>query len=78
MPDIDSKNESVILKPVVLKKNGKEPNKAIVTHDIVVNTNACLKSKFCSLFILVAKKTDIPKKRVITAELKKFIQLLFE
>ena len=40
---------------------------------MVVRTKACLKSTFWSLCPLVARNTDIPTKRVIVAEIKKFI-----
>ena len=36
---------------------------AIVTHDMVVRTKACLKSIFWSLCPLVARNTDIPTKK---------------
>ena len=41
MPDILSKKESVIDKFNCDKKNGKEPNIAILNHDNAVNKKAC-------------------------------------
>jgi len=50
IPDILSKNASVIVKSRVEKINGKEPNIAILSHERAVSKKACCKFNFLSWF----------------------------
>jgi len=59
IPDILSKNASVIVNSRVEKINGKEPNIAILNQDRAVSKKACWRFNFLSWFKLV-KKNKIP------------------
>ena len=70
IPDMLSKKESVIDKFRSEKKNGRDPNVAMLNHDKAVNIKACC------VFInfkwsILERKNNIPKVIVIIPEIMK-------
>ena len=68
MPEIKKKIASVMLILISENKNGKEPNKAIDIHALLVNKKACLNYKCSVALPLADRKKAPPTNRVVREE----------